>query len=423
MVRILFTVLVAAVIGGGVVYGAMLYLGRSPLQVDLQVSTSSPMADAEPTATSTLPRSSVPAQPAATISPTASESDVPTPTPPAATVAPTSTTTTAVPTEREIVLQAFGSCDGQYSGADQRFRTQTADSAITDGRQTVADIRKLVEQYCGGAFPQPVAAQGRPASTPKAQPVVTTPPKPTATPRPTVTPRPTDTPTATATSPDLRHIEEKQYMLELINAEREKAGVDQVALSDNIAAQLHAEAALQNCFSSHWGVDGLKPYMRYSLAGGFQSNGENGSGLDYCITSTDGYRAIASIEQAIRDAVAGWMNSSGHRRNLLDPQHRRANISIAWDRYNTAMFQHFEGDYVEYDQLPHISDGVLTLSGQTTNGVRFGRERDLGLQIYYDPPPDTLTLGQVARTYCYDNGRLVASLREPLSGRISLDHP
>ena len=73
-------------------------------------------------------------------------------------------------------------------------------------------------------------------------------------------------------------LEQKQYMLELINGERTKAGVPMVALGENVAAQLHAEEALAGCYASHWGADGLKPYMRYSLAGGYQSNGENGSG-------------------------------------------------------------------------------------------------------------------------------------------------
>ena len=36
-------------------------------------------------------------------------------------------------------------------------------------------------------------------------------------------------------------------------------------------------------------MDGLKPYMRYSLAGGYQANGENGSGLNYCIKAGDGF--------------------------------------------------------------------------------------------------------------------------------------
>ena len=47
-------------------------------------------------------------------------------------------------------------------------------------------------------------------------------------------------------------------MLTLINAERERAGVEPVILGDNIAAQLHSEVSLENCVSSHWGVDGPK---------------------------------------------------------------------------------------------------------------------------------------------------------------------
>ena len=185
---------------------------------------------------------------------------------------------------------------------------------------------------------------------------------------------------------------------------------------DNIAAQLHADSSLQNCTSSHWGVDGLKPYMRYSLAGGYQSNGENGSGLDYCIKAPEGYQANSGILEEIRDAMDSWMNSPGHRRNILDPQHRMVNIGLAWDRYNTAMYQHFEGDYVTYDRLPTIEEGVLSFSGNAKNGVRFSQPGDLGVQIHFDPPPTTLTRGQLARTYCYDNGRGVAGLREPLTG-------
>lgn len=244
---------------------------------------------------------------------------------------------------------------------------------------------------------------------------------PTTTSPPAFTPVPTATPAPAHTStpvppPLLRHPAEKQYMLELINAERIKAGVGAVAVGNNMAAQLHAESALQSCTSSHWGIDGLKPYMRYSLAGGYQSNGENGSGSDYCIKASDGYRAISSIRQEIKEAVDGWMASPGHRRNILDPHHNEVNIGISWDRYNAVMYQHFEGGYVEYDRLPSISNGVLSLSGKIGDGARFVRERDLGVQIYYDPPPHILTRGQLAQTYCYDSGRQVAGLREPLTG-------
>ena len=85
-------------------------------------------------------------------------------------------------------------------------------------------------------------------------------------------------------------------MLALINAERRIAGLAPVVLGDNDAAQLHAEASLEGCFGSHWSLDGLKPYMRYSLADGYQSNGENGPGGNYCIIASDGYRSIGGTK-------------------------------------------------------------------------------------------------------------------------------
>lgn len=236
---------------------------------------------------------------------------------------------------------------------------------------------------------------------------------PTATPvrsAPEPTPIPTPTPIP---PPHLRHLAEKQYMLNLINAERLKAGVQPVELGNNNAAQLHAESALANCFSSHWGIDGLKPYMRYSIAGGYQSNAENGHGSDYCIKAHENYAPIRSIQVEISEAMSGWMDSSGHRRSILDRHFRKVNIGLAWDRYNIAAFQHFEGDYVAYDQPPYISPSSrLFLNGRVKNGAQIGG-RDLGISVYYDQPPRTLTRGQVSRTYCYDAGMKVAALREP----------
>ena len=264
--------------------------------------------------------------------------------------------------------------------------------------------------------PPPATAVASPTPTftpvPTPTPVPTLPPASTPTPAPTPTPQPTPTPVA----PELRHLDGKRYMLELINAERASAGLNPVSLGDNIAAQLHAEIALANCFSSHWGIDGLKPYMRYSLAGGYQSNNENWYGNDYCISATDGYRVADDLKVQAEQAMTWWMNSSGHRRNILTPQHKKVNIGIAYDRYNAGMIQHFEGDYVDYDRTPSIANDILSLSGTTKNGVTFREPGDLGVQIFYDPPPHELAVGQVARTYCSDNGRQLAALREPLTG-------
>ena len=205
-------------------------------------------------------------------------------------------------------------------------------------------------------------------------------------------------------------------MLKLINIERARAGAGAVTLGDNDAAQLHAESSLENCVSSHWGVNGLKPYMRYSLAGGYQSNGENGRGLDYCVTARDWVQSLDSLEREVADAMQGWMGSPGHRRNILEPTHLKVNIGLAWDRYNISAVQHFEGDYVAYNALPTIENGRLSLRGTLKHGAGILGRYDFGVQVYYDPPPHTLTRGQLSRTYCYNNGDLVASLRPPPGG-------
>ncbi len=237
---------------------------------------------------------------------------------------------------------------------------------------------------------------------------------PTETPTPASTVLSTSTPVAIPLTPNLRHIDEKHYMLELINAERTKAGLNPIVLGDNIAAQLHAESALANCSSSHWGIDGLKPYVRYALAGGYQSTGENVAGLSYCIRESGGFRPIASIEQGLREAMGGLMGSQGHRRQISGKWHQKVNIGLAWDRYNLVVVQQFEGDYIEYILPPTIANGILTMSGKLKGGVHLFSNNDLSVQVYYDPPPRTLTRGQLSRTYCYDLGLHIASLRPSL---------
>lgn len=205
----------------------------------------------------------------------------------------------------------------------------------------------------------------------------------------------------------------KSYMLDLINAERARAGLGTVVFGSNSAAQSHADTMLQNCFASHWGTDGLKPYMRYSQAGGYNANAENISGLSYCIKTQDGYRSI-SPENSIIKSMSGLMNSPGHRDAILDPHNHAVNIGLAWDSYNIIVVQHFEYGYVHFTHPPEMTDGILSMSGKAVNGVGFVSDRDFRVHIYHDQVPHELTRGQLSRTYCYDTGLLVTALRPPL---------
>ncbi|MYI51951.1 MAG: CAP domain-containing protein [Cenarchaeum sp. SB0673_bin_9] len=207
--------------------------------------------------------------------------------------------------------------------------------------------------------------------------------------------------------------EMRLYMLDLINMERSRAGLDPVVLGYNTAAQRHADSMLQNCFAGHWGINGLKPYMRYSLAGGYHPNGENVSGLEFCIEESHGYLPKGPLPEELEETMEGFMNSPGHRANILNPHNYAVNIGLAWDSYNIKVVQHFESNYVRFIEYPDIRNGVLTMSGSAVNSAAL-KPNNLQVQIYYDPTPHVLTLGQTSRTFCYNFGEIVTALRPPL---------
>ena len=253
--------------------------------------------------------------------------------------------------------------------------------------------------------------------TPMPTPIPTSTPVPTPVPTPTPTPKPTPTPIPTPlpTSPERILEPATAYMLELINDAREQAGVAPVTLGTNQAAQDHAEDMGDTCFSGHWGSDGLKSHMRYSFAGGYHRSGENVSGLDACLEGR--YTRItdmSDMRQEIRKTVIGFLNSPGHRRTMLNAHYAVVNIGLAWDDYTLWAVQQFETAFLAHMDVPTLKDGHLTVAGSTTALVDFKEDQDLGVQVYYDPTPHALTVGQLVRTYCVDLGPKIAAFRPPL---------
>lgn len=222
-------------------------------------------------------------------------------------------------------------------------------------------------------------------------------------------------------APHLRHLDLKQVMLTLINEARADAGVTPLELGVNDAAQQYVEAQLRDCSGGHWGLNGLKPYMRYSLAGGYQLNGENAFSWEY--ESVCGARGPfpfgVTIEEAVRSAQESLMNSSGHRRAILNPHYRRVNIGIAWQPSSAdpqdarravalRLVQHFEGAFVQLDSPPTIDDGALTLSGNVTGGAALTSTP--GVFIRYDPPPRQLAIEDLEAANSYCAGIAVAAI-------------
>ena len=332
------------------------------------------------------------AQSAAMPSPQSTATSLPvTPTPaPTVNVAPTPTlapTATAIPTLCPTVAIK--------PTPHKSFLVNHPDTGV-EVALTKAQFDEFLSTGMISESPVPTAmpASCNPAATTLADAVAST-PGPIATPRPTETPEQVSAPTPT---PAANLVELRRYMLDLINDARQEHGLSPVTLGSNAAAQQHAEDKLRNNYSSHWGMDGFTPYMRYTLAGGTNYEAENGSGPAFLQAGVR-YRKQTPRE-LLTEAHEGLMQSPGHRKNILNKWHKKVNLGIACSQYACSVVQQFEGDYVEFSEKPVISDGVLSFVGKVNGGFTFS-----SVQIWYDQPPHPLTLGQLDATYSYLTGQ------------------
>lgn len=193
-----------------------------------------------------------------------------------------------------------------------------------------------------------------------------------------------------------------QHALALINRDRLSHGVAPVSLGDNPAAQRHADEMLERDYISHWDLDGMKPYMRYTLAGGSNYEGENAF-LSRVVRTYGPPRAQDPYEM-LDDAEDGLMQSCVHRVNILNRWHRKVNIGIAHDDSRLALVQQFEGDYVRFHAPIKLECGALTLSGDIDGPFRLA-----SIEVWYDQPPRPLALGQLDATRCYPMGQRPAA--------------
>ena len=329
----------------------------------------------------------------------------------------------AICTVTALMLLACGQQDDAPPvGADPTGLAITAPTSSPALAQTIQTAEPTVELTSTPTeTPQPTATPTQ-TPTPTPTPTATNTPEPTPTPTQTPTPiptatntpEPTPTPTPTPAIPHLRHLELKQHFLDLVNAERETVGVKALELGQNPAAQLHAEESLASCITSYWSAYGLKPYHRYTFAGGQQAMTTIWIGRNGCI-GPDGDYLPVDVQERVNDAFGTWMEQEHFRSLFLSADYRLMSIGLAYDDYNYLLYPQLETDYLTYKEPPSIRGGALRLRGTVNREVRFRDDKDLGVDISYDPLPQTLTPGQLARTTCYDHGVPVAALRPPLS--------
>lgn len=133
-------------------------------------------------------------------------------------------------------------------------------------------------------------------------------------------PRPAPTPAgAPAVPPEVAIAE----FIELLRPVRKDAGCPELAWDDRAAtiATAHSEDMQRRHYLSHRSPEGTTPFTRMAAAG---------------ITFSAAAENLAQGARTGADALRLWLQSPGHRRNLLDCTYTRQGIGIA-DGYWTQL--------------------------------------------------------------------------------------
>lgn len=163
----------------------------------------------------------------------------------------------------------------------------------------------------------------------------------------TETPISTRTPHETKTDgrPQVDKRELEKRIHELINEERSQRGLSKLSWDGELAeiARKHSRDMAKNNYFSHTNLEGEGPTERgeeegYYCRKDFGSYYKEGIGenifqnwLYDSITYTNGASSYdwSSMEEIAQSTVQGWMNSPGHRKNILEPDYDSEGIGVA----------------------------------------------------------------------------------------------
>lgn len=179
---------------------------------------------------------------------------------------------------------------------------------------SIDDILALFEKNAGGSnqTPAPTTKPTNPAPTTKpSNPAPTTKPaQPTPTTKP-AQPTPTTKPSENNGNTTLKNYTDK--VLQLVNAERAKAGLSAFNTNSTLTAAANKRAQETVQSFSHTRPNGTKfssVLQEYGIS--YRTAGEN----------------IAYGQRSPEEVVTGWMNSPGHRANILNGNFNKIGIGV-----------------------------------------------------------------------------------------------
>ncbi len=206
--------------------------------------------------------------------------------------------------------------------------------------------------------------------------------------------------TANETKVDFDRI--RRELLDVINAQRARAGAPPVALDDlaGQVAEAHAQEMAQHNYLSHWNRDGFLPYMRYGLRGGTAYCAENVSmlsGLSPRAGTAEVREAILQLQQSMHDETPP---NDGHRRTILNPEHTHVGLGMAVVGKELRLAQEFLSRYIRFESVPAKAQpgDRLNVVGQVLNPDEYAF---YAATVYHEPLPRPLTLERLRQPRPY----------------------
>lgn len=179
-------------------------------------------------------------------------------------------------------------------------------------------------------------------------------------------------------------------LLNLVNAERAAVGATSLKL-DSLAcsvAEKHSVEMARNDFLSHWGLDGRKPYHRYSFAGGVEAIQENDGAINTSlpIASDDVPIHLTTLHKSMHDEVPP---DDGHRKTILNPVHTHVGFGYADYGFCVRLCELYVARYVAIDPYAVTASprDKIVLRGRLLEPT-YSLE---GIDVFYEPlpsPPD-----------------------------------
>ncbi len=211
----------------------------------------------------------------------------------------------------------------------------------------------------------------------------------------------------------------RNFSLNLINRDRAAHDLSPVGVSQVQSGQQHADSMLKYGYFSHWDVQGLKPYMRYSILGGTGFVEEN---VAFEFTTFPTYSTVSSVERAITNLEYQMVNNdsyccqNGHRDNILNQFHNAVSIGIAYNTTDVFFVEDFVTDYAGINS-PIVSGGdTVNLVGTPSQSLD-----PSSIQVFYDGFPHSITTQDIRSNFSgpYDQGTFIGGVLPPCQSLFS----